>query len=112
MSYIIPKENIRRENTYLFQGGEYGGVPIAFFWLSTAPGRGVSLHKHPYEETFVLQKGQATFTVGDETLEVHGEVIIIVPSNTPHKFINSGEEPLQMLAIHANKEVITEWLED
>lgn len=112
MSYIIPKAEIKHEKTYLFQGGQYNDVPLSFFWLSTPPGLGVSLHLHPYIETFVLQKGRVTFTIGDDTLPVDGEMIVVVPANTPHKFINSGEEPLQMLAIHANKEVVTYWLED
>lgn len=114
MSYnIISKEELKRSETiYLFQGEEHGDVPISFFWLSTLPGRGPSLHVHPYQEVFILQQGQATFTVCDALLEVHGGEIVIVPTNTPHKFKNSGEEPLQMISIHVSKRVIQKMLED
>ena len=37
-----------------------------------APGAGPALHKHPYEEVFVIVEGEATFTLGDETLVVRG----------------------------------------
>ena len=37
-----------------------------------APGRGPALHRHPYEEVFVIVEGEATFTLGDETLVVRG----------------------------------------
>lgn len=59
-----------------------------------------------------MQQGQATFTIGDTTLEVRGGEIVVAPANTPHKFKNSGEEPLQMISIQPTKEVIQEWLED
>ncbi|HLZ63712.1 MAG TPA: cupin domain-containing protein [Ktedonosporobacter sp.] len=114
MNYtIIPKESIQiNETAYRFQGGEYGDIPASFFWVFTLPGRGPGLHIHPYEEVFILQQGRATFTIGDATQEVSGGHIVIAPANTPHKFKNSGEEPLQMLSIHPSKEVIQEWLEE
>jgi mannose-6-phosphate isomerase-like protein (cupin superfamily) len=114
MNYIvIPKENIQiNETVYRFQGGEYGDIPVSFFWVFTLPGHGSStLHMHPYEEVFVLQQGQATFTIGDTTLEVHGGEIVVAPANTPHKFKNSGEEPLQMISFHPSKQVIQTNLE-
>lgn len=110
MVNIIPKEQL--QNGYLFQGGEYGGIPISFFWVQASPGKGPRLHKHPYEEIFVVLEGHATFTVGDNTIEVDGGHIVIGPANVPHKFINSGEGTLRQITIHPNKEVITEWLED
>jgi mannose-6-phosphate isomerase-like protein (cupin superfamily) len=110
---IIAKETIHlRETTYLFQGEEHGEVPVSFFWLHTLPGRGPVLHLHPYKEIFVMQQGQATFTIGDETLEVHGGQIVVAPANTPHKFRNSGAEPLLMISIHLNKCVIQQKLEE
>ncbi len=97
MTEIIPREQLQGN---LFQGGEHGGIPISFFLAHSSPGGGPSLHKHPYEEIFVVQKGQATFTIGDTTHFLRGGQIVIAPANTPHKFKNTGEEPLQMITIH------------
>lgn len=115
MQYSIPWEKISRDGNgypYRFQGGEYGGVAISFFIVQTAPGRGPSLHVHPYQEVFVLQEGQATFTIGDSTIEVSDGHVVVAPANVPHKFKNSGAEPLQMITIHPSTEIIQEWLED
>lgn len=113
MTLVIAKEAIQiNETAYRFQGGDYGDIPVSFFWVFTLPGRGASLHVHPYEEVFVLQQGQATFTIGDEVLEVSSGQIVIAPANTPHKFKNTGQEPLQMISFHPNKQVIQEWLEE
>jgi mannose-6-phosphate isomerase-like protein (cupin superfamily) len=50
--------------------------------------------------------------VGAETLEGQPGQIIVVPPETPHKFVNIGEGPLRQIDIHASKRFITEWLED
>jgi mannose-6-phosphate isomerase-like protein (cupin superfamily) len=110
MATIILKEQLRNEN--LFQGGEYGGIPISFFWMQARPGDGPRLHVHPYPEIFVVQEGHATFTIGEDTIEVEGGHVLIGPAEVPHKFVNSGEGILLMVTIHPSKETIGRWLED
>jgi len=61
---------------------------------------------------FIVQQGRPLFTVGAETLEGQPGQIIIVPPETPHKFVNIGDGPLRQIDIHASKRFITEWLED
>jgi mannose-6-phosphate isomerase-like protein (cupin superfamily) len=58
------------------------------------------LHTHPYEEVFVTLEGEATFTVGDETIEVSAGQIVVAPAGVPHKFVNSGTGPLRQVDIH------------
>ena len=36
--------------------------------------------------------------------------IVIVPRDTPHKFVNSGDSPLRQIAIHVSPRFVTEWL--
>src|SRR5207237_10461023 len=98
MGNIIPKEQLLNGN--LFQGGAYGGVPISFFWMQLAPGEGPRLHVHPYEEIFVIQEGHATFTLGENTLEVDAGAIVTGAAGVPHGFISSGERLLRPLLIH------------
>jgi mannose-6-phosphate isomerase-like protein (cupin superfamily) len=85
---------------------------VSFFLSETPPGRGPKLHQHPYEEVFVVQSGTMTFTVGDETVEVSGEAVLVVPPNTPHKFVNSGSEIARHVDIHVTEKMDTTWLED
>ena len=72
-----------------FEGGEYGSS-VSFFIGTFDAGTGPGLHRHPYDETFIVEAGSATFTVGDETLELKAGQIAVVPAGTPHKFV-SGE---------------------
>jgi mannose-6-phosphate isomerase-like protein (cupin superfamily) len=92
--------------------GKHHGAGVSFFLSTHAPGEGPKLHRHPYEETFILQAGTATFTVGDETLEGTPGHVLIVPPNTPHKFVNSGDGRLQQVSIHSAPEIVQEDLEE
>jgi mannose-6-phosphate isomerase-like protein (cupin superfamily) len=83
-----------------FEGKDHG-ANVSFFLATHAPGEGPRLHRHPYEETFILLQGEATFTVGGETLTPDPGHVLIVPPNTPHKFVNSGEVRLQQVSIHS-----------
>jgi len=76
-----------------------------------APGAGPALHKHPYEEVFVIVEGEATFTLGDETRVVRGgEPPLIAPPHTAHAFKNTGDGRLITVDIHASPVFKTEWL--
>jgi mannose-6-phosphate isomerase-like protein (cupin superfamily) len=113
MAAIIDKRDLPDGATSRqFEGYRHGDVNISFFLTDTPPGRGPALHKHPYEEVFIVQAGMVTFTVGDETLEASQEQIVIVPAGVPHKFANSGTETARLIAIHANARMVTEWLEE
>jgi quercetin dioxygenase-like cupin family protein len=72
-----------------FEGRDHGSS-VSFFIGTFEAGTGPSLHLHPYDETFIVEAGSATFTVGDETFELESGQIAVVPANTPHKFV-SGE---------------------
>jgi quercetin dioxygenase-like cupin family protein len=98
------------ERARRFEGKDHG-AQVSFFLSRHAPGEGPGLHRHPYEETFILLGGTATFTVGDETIEADPGNVLIVPPNTPHKFVNSGDGRLQQVSIHSAPEMAQEWLE-
>jgi quercetin dioxygenase-like cupin family protein len=73
-----------------FEGREHGSG-VSFFVGEFPAGTGPSLHRHPYDETFIVEAGSATFTLGDETLELGAGQIIVVPPGMPHRFV-SGED--------------------
>lgn len=99
-------------NTYEFQGVQYPGTEVSFIWVDMPPSGRIRLHKHPYQEIFIIQEGVATFTVGSATLEAHAGQIIIVPAEVPHKFMNLSDTQLKQIDIHVNKQFVTDWLED
>ena len=99
-------------NTYEFEGIRHRDTNVSLIWVDMPPGGTIRLHKHPYEEIFIIQEGLATFTVGSATLEARAGQTIIVPAGAPHKFMNSGDERLKQIDIHVNRQFITDWLED
>jgi mannose-6-phosphate isomerase-like protein (cupin superfamily) len=93
------------------QGYLFGAVHVCIIFIDLEPGAGPRLHRHPYEEIFIVLEGQATYTVGSETAEAHAGQVLIVRPAVPHKFVNSGDGRLRQIDIHANDRFITEWLE-
>ena len=87
------------------------GASISLILDHSAPGEGPRLHRHPYDETWVVVAGNITFQAGDERLDADPGDIVVVPSGIPHKFINRGRSRANLICIHANPTFDTEWLE-
>jgi mannose-6-phosphate isomerase-like protein (cupin superfamily) len=101
----------RGEDPSEFQGYHHG-ANISFIVVDAPPGSGPKLHRHPYEEVFVVQEGTATFTAGESTIEVGGGQVVVVPAGVAHRFVNSGAGRLRQVDIHASDRFVTEWLEE
>lgn len=88
-----------------FEGYRFGDVDASFFLVESPPGEGALLHVHPYEEIFITLEGEATFTVGDATIEAKAGQIVVAPANVPHKFTNSGTGLLRQVDIHPSSRI-------
>lgn len=110
---LLNRDELPRDgNTYEFEGEQHPGANFSFIWVDMPPGDGVRLHRHAYQEVFVIQEGRATFTLGTTTLEAQAGQVVLVPPGLPHKFINTGEQRLRQIDIHQSPQIVTEWLED
>jgi mannose-6-phosphate isomerase-like protein (cupin superfamily) len=109
---VVDMDNpARSEDANEFQGFRHG-AGVSFIVVDAPPGSGPRLHKHPYEEVFLVQEGSVTFTTGDEVVEVSGGQVVVVPAGVAHKFVNTGAGRLRQIDIHASERFVTEWLED
>src|SRR4051812_20687094 len=108
MATVIPLDDIRlSETTARFQGAEQGdGVALSFFVTDYPNGRGPDLHFHPYSEVFIVQAGEAHFTVGGEEVVVAGGDVVVVPPETVHGFKNRSDELLRVVGIHPSASVL------
>jgi mannose-6-phosphate isomerase-like protein (cupin superfamily) len=91
--------------SYDFVGKDHG-APFSAYIVKARPGQGPPLHKHPYVEVAFTLEGSATITVGDELRGVTAGGIVVIPADTPHRFVNSGETLLRQIDIHASPRFI------
>jgi mannose-6-phosphate isomerase-like protein (cupin superfamily) len=97
--------------TVTFEGEDYGSG-VSFFLVNNQPGAGPDMHAHPYSETWIVRSGRACITADGQDIEVGPGDIIVVGSDSPHKFKNIGEERLDIICIHATPKMSTVWLEE
>ena len=86
--------------------GETQGAPFSADIVKAEAGKGPPLHKHPYVEVAFTIEGCATITVGNEQREVKAGGIVVIPANTPHRFVNSGAKVLRQIDIHASPKFV------
>ncbi|WP_217178872.1 cupin domain-containing protein [Streptomyces sp. AC495_CC817] len=86
------------------------GSPVSIIREHAGAGAGPRLHRHPYAETFIIHRGSALFTVGEEKLVAIGGQILVVPALVAHRFevLDGGYEATH---VHANDRFVTDWLE-
>lgn len=93
-----------------FVGNDHG-AELTLILINVPTGHGPNLHRHPYEEIFVVQGGTGTFLVDGSQVEGYAGDIVVAPAGTAHRFINSGNDRLKLTAIHHAPQFNTEWLE-
>jgi mannose-6-phosphate isomerase-like protein (cupin superfamily) len=98
------------DSSHEFEGKDYG-AGLTLILVNVETGQGPSLHRHPYEEIFVIHAGTGSFVVDEAVVQGSAGDIVIAPAGTAHRFTNSGSDRLQLTAIHHNANFVTEWLE-
>ncbi|MEV7779629.1 cupin domain-containing protein [Kitasatospora sp. NPDC088351] len=87
------------EGRFLLRKEDTGGL-YSFYQISTQPGSGPPLHVHETaDEAFFVNKGTYEFEVGGVTERIGEGTVIFGPRAVPHRFLNVGDEPGQLLVI-------------
>ncbi len=63
------------------------------------PGGGPGLHRHDFEESFTLLKGEVEATFRGMKSVVRAGETINIPANAPHQFHNVSDQPVRLLCI-------------
>lgn len=82
------------------------GAPFSAYLVTAKPGQGPPLHTHPYVEVAFTIEGSARITLGEEDRAVKAGGIVVIPANTPHRFINCGDTVLRQIDVHASPRFI------
>ena len=91
--------------------GEDHGASVSLIIDESEPGEGPRLHRHAYDETWVIQEGNITFQLGESSFTANPGDIAIIPPGVPHEFTNSGPGRSRIVCIHASPTIVGEWLE-
>ena len=108
---IIPLADLQESQRAAVFVGRDHGARVSFFVTSHRPGEGPDPHRHPYEETFVVQEGVSRFTVDGETVDVHAGTVVVVPANVVHSFKAASDGATRQVNIHPVPEMVTEWVD-
>jgi mannose-6-phosphate isomerase-like protein (cupin superfamily) len=106
MPLIHPQE--RKGSTI---SGKDHGASISLIIDESEPGQGPRLHRHTYDETWVVEEGNIRFQAGENSFEAGPGDVAIVPPGVPHKFTNEGPGRSRIICIHASPMIVGEWLE-
>ena len=94
-----------------FEGAGDGPAEVSLILDDSRPGAGPRLHRHPYSETWVIERGNLIFHVGDHHLQAGPGQIVVAPPDLPHTFINQGPSQARLVCIHASPTIRTAFLE-
>ncbi len=108
---IVRIDGIRRSEIAAEFEGRHHGANVSFLITSCRRGEGPRPHRHPYDETFIVEEGAAEFTVDDETYFVEGGTIVVAPAGVVHSFKGASDGITRQVNIHPVAEFATEWLE-
>ena len=67
--------------------------------MHVPPGGGPGLHRHDFDETFILLDGEMEATFRGKKSTVRAGDTINIPSNAPHQFHNASSEAVRMICI-------------
>lgn len=97
------------ERSRVFEGGAHGATVTLFSIDYQTPGLGPVLHRHPYDETWLILEGRALLEIDGEQQEGGAGDIAVAPAHAPHKF--TSLTPLRVVCVHASPTWIQEDLE-
>jgi mannose-6-phosphate isomerase-like protein (cupin superfamily) len=86
--------------TVLLTGAQTGGR-YSLIDMLVPPSGGPPLHRHDFDEMFVVLDGDIELTFRGETKQAGKGAVVNVPANAPHKFRNVSERPAHLLCLCA-----------
>jgi mannose-6-phosphate isomerase-like protein (cupin superfamily) len=76
--------------------------------MSLKPGEDIHLEIHPNTDQFFrIESGQGELRIGkyeEKVYQIKDDTIMIVPHNTYHRIVNTGNKPLKLYTIYAPPE--------
>lgn len=87
-------------------GAEHGLEHLAIWSQRIDPQGATPPHFHDCEEAIIVQQGEGTLVFGGEERRFRAGDTIIVPPSAHHQIINTGDEPLVLVAALSTANVV------
>jgi quercetin dioxygenase-like cupin family protein len=110
MTDVIRLSDLPGRRAARFEGAEHGSS-VSLFVGTWPPGTGPGPHHHPYDETFVIESGEATFSVDGADTVAEAGTVVVVPAEAVHSFVSSGDGEMRQLSIHPRERMETTFVE-
>ena len=105
MARVIPVDDVRYTPAVAVLEG-HEDAPVSVYVTEFERGEGTPLHLHPYPEVFLVERNTALFTAGDEELTVGEGNFVVVPANTPHRYVGASDEAVRVVSVHPSPQVV------
>lgn len=83
----------------------HADAPVSVYVTEFERGDGTPLHLHPYPEVFLVERNTALFTAGDEELTVTAGHFVVVPADTPHRYIGASDDGVRVVSVHPSPQI-------
>lgn len=110
-----PEHLMRFDSAPRYQAGEgteardlfaarFGAAGVCGGHARFAPGAEIPCHVHDYDESITIVAGQATCRVAGREYQMADCDTACIPQDRPHRFLNSGDSPMEMIWVYAGDE--------
>jgi quercetin dioxygenase-like cupin family protein len=87
-------------DTYtILLSGKHTAGRFCLIDMHIPPGGGPPLHRHDFEECFILLDGEIEATFRNQKSTAKAGVTLHIPANAPHQFRNVSSHPVRLLCI-------------
>ena len=84
--------------------GRFGSKNMCGGYAIFDAGAELPCHTHEYDESITIVEGMATCHCAGAKYQLSNFDTVCVPRGRPHRFINSGSTPMQMVWVYAGDE--------
>lgn len=102
----------RKTRVLIGESGAIKNLKFAQGFVEIYPGGSVPMHKHSNQESYTILKGKGEITLDDEKTDVVDGDVILIPPNTSHELVNTGDENMYMMFVYTPGNIVDHWQEE
>lgn len=86
---------------------DLGARQLSVWRQTVAPGAATPPHRHDCEEVVLVESGRGHLHIDGALVEFGPHSTLVLPAGREHQIVNSGDEPLRLLAAFPSTPVAT-----